>query len=492
LNAMPDLPTRHLRAVFVSILLALPFPGACAEMQKLQVGEITISYPAGYESQAKELAKAADEVIPKYREQFMQVERALSDAKGIAKRITDLLGCPKCAEIPTAVISAFQPVMPRLSGVFTDLRLYSECDLMKPGGFKEGPVRITYDPGTREFSSFLELESGAAGSDKAFMAFAVRSDGTIRSRGQPLRDFLSGWYGNPPLMALAPLHEAAEGILVKDLGFNHAFGRWFNEGVATWVMLRVCDQLLPSSLSKEVRKKNLPGEKGKAVRGKVNLLTWPQSDLEPARFSAEELEIGDACYPCATEAVDRMLKDKADALPKILAKLKGSRSPDTDKLCAVITEVTGRDAKKILLEYVPDEVRVGIEKGEPESLRKDAREKLRAGVYTGAVVLLSRALKMTPPDFNACLNMAWGLRKCGFGGPTSEQMIRIAAWELDTAKDKRVEVGFDRSDTEARYVIGRVLQLAGDTERAKAEFEQVLKTDPNHADARAAMKELEQ
>jgi tetratricopeptide (TPR) repeat protein len=255
------------------------------------------------------------------------------------------------------------------------------------------------------------------------------------------------------------------------------------------VELRVADQLVASRLSREHRKQNFAGRKEKSLKGKVNLIAWPLAGLESQCPSAEEEEISTACYSFAVEAIDRMLGDKPGALAKVTAKLKGGRSPDTDKICAAITEVTGRDAKSILLDYVPDYVRAGLKSGEPESLRKDALQKLHARDYAGGAKLLSRLLEMTPSNVNARLDLAWAMRKSGAPRPESERMITIAVNVLQCSEVGRFELC--ASDADSKYVVGRALQVAGDKQKAKVRFDEVLRLDPSHADAQSALKELE-
>jgi hypothetical protein len=389
------------RVLLLLLVLAASCSRVHAETQKLKVGEITISYPAGLESQAKELAKVAPKVISPRREKLLTIHNALSDTKGTVKRITDLMGCPECAQTPTEVLSAFRALTTFYQGFFTDLRLYRDTDLMSPGGITEGALQITYDSETGKADVSMESKAGQAMEGSAFLPLPVGTDGRFQAAGMSLRDSLVEYYDGICWSAFSPLHEAAENILLNDLGFSHPFSRWFNEGVATWVELRVAHQLIPSRLSREHKKQNFAGQKEKSLKGKVNLIAWPLASLESQCPSAE---ISTACYSFAVEAIDRMLGDKPGAIAKVTAKLKGGRSPDTDEICAAITEVTGRDAKSILLDYVPDYVRAGLKSGEPESLRKDALQKLHRRDYAGGAKLLSRLLEMTPSNVNARLD----------------------------------------------------------------------------------------
>lgn len=477
------------RILVLPLVLAATFSHLHAETQKLQVGDITISYPAELEPQAKELAKVAPKVITPRREKLLTIHNALSDTKGAVKRITDLMGCPECAQTPTEVLSAFRTLTTFYQGFFTDLRLYRDTDLMSRGGITEGDLQVTYDPETGKADVSMESRADQAMEGSAFLPLPVGTDGRFPDAGMSLHDSLVEHYDCICWSACSPLHEAAENILLNDLGFSHPFSRWFNEGVATWVELRVADQLLPSRLSREHKKQSFAGQREKSLKGKVNLMAWPLAPLESQCLSAEEEEISATCYSFALEAIDRMLGDKPGALAKVTAKLKGGRSPDTDKICAAITEVTGRDAKSILLDYVPDYVRAGLKSGEPESLREDALQKLHARDYAGGAKLLSRLLEMTPSNVNARLDLARAMRKSGAPKSESERMIIIAVMVLQSSEVRKFELC--ASDADSKYVAARALQVAGDKQNAKAKLEQVLKLDPGHADALSALKELE-
>lgn len=457
-------------------------------MQKLQVGEITISYPAGYESQAKELAKAAEKEIPPRRDKFLQVKRAFADSKALAKRIGDLMGAPESTETPRWVISSYSTIFDAMSGMFDDLRLYRESDLRKSGGLNEGPVHMTYDPRVDLFDLKMDFSTRGGGPSKAFMPFTVGDDGRFRIVGRSLEETVAERCDRVTEMSPVPIHEAAEGVLVRELHFNHPFARWFNEGTATWVMLRLIAEVAPSLVA-DTRRISLPGAKESSVRSKVNLLAWPQDSFRPTSASTEDRLVVQADYQFSTEAVDRMLRDKPEALAGIIGKLKGKPSPDNDAICEAITQVTGRDAKSILMEYVPDYVRSGLKDGAPKSLLDQATRKLLSREDSEAVKLLSRLLEMTPSDWTARLHLACAMRKAGTPKDESERQIVLSAALISLQRSG----AFDPvvPDAESEYVVGRLAQQLGDNARAKELFELVLKLNPDHADAQSALKEIE-
>jgi len=484
---MRDRPSRRLRAVLVLALLASSLPRASAEMQKLQVGEITISYPAGLESAAKELAKAAEKTIPPRREKFLQVQRAYSDGKALSKRITDLMGAPENAETPRWVISSYSTIFDAMSGMFDDLRIYRESDLRKSGGLSEGPVRLMLDA-QDQFQLKMDFSTKGGSLGKAFMPFTVGDDGRFRTQGGALQEALAERYDRVTEMSPVPMHEAAEGVLVRELRFNHPFARWFNEGTATWVMLRLIAEVAPSLVA-DARRVSLPGPKESSVRSKVNLLAWPLDTFVPASVPPEDRVVVQADYQFSAEAVDRMLRDKPEALAGIVGKLKGKPSPDSDAICEAITQVTGRDAKGILMEYVPDYVRTGLKDGAPKSLLDQARQKVLSREDSEAVKLLSRLLEITPSDYAARLHLACAMRKAGTPRDESERQIALSAALMSLQK----YAAFDPvvPDAESEYVVGRLAQQLGDNARAKDILERVLKLNPDHADAQSALKEIE-
>ncbi len=474
--------------LLIPVLLIVCCLQARAEVQKLQAGDVTISYPPGLEQQAKHLAKVLEAVAPERIARAKHIRDAFADPKAITKKVTDLMGCPEGTETGVEIISAFSKVLEVYSGAFTDFRLYKESDLKASGGLKEGPVQLVYDPKTSDFSTNLSF--GTSTSDKAFTPLVVKDDGSFATKGLALEAYVTQSMDDGLWGMLAPIHEATESILVRDLGIGHPLSRWFNEGVGNWVMLTISAQIEPS-LEKQFRPKSMPRPEDAPLKPKINLPAWSTSFLAKANLPPDEQKVSDASYRFATEAVDRMLKGQpSGTLAKIIGKLKAGQDPDSDTICKAVKEVTGKDAKSILLEYVPAEVRTALKNGEPEKLLNQVWMMMQGEDYPGARKALERLAEMTPCDVNVRMNLACALRKTGAPKPESDLQIKAAGVLMATSRDMP-DIKVFGSGPDGGYVLGRTLQLAGFTEQAKNILKQVLQMDPNHADAQAAMKELD-
>ena len=476
--------------------------------QKLTVVDITISYPTGLESQAKGIATVCQRVIPPRKARLIAAQRAFSDHTAIAKRVADLLGSPEHADLAYQVLSAPGPAIDRfLLPMFSEVRIYKESDLKTSGGVHAGPISLVYDPKidkvTFQFGMSRSSESVAPSVEGGFLPVVVRDDGTFRAQGG-IAEHVSGMLDElviPLAVGLhaSMIHEAAESILVVKRGFDHPFTRWFNEGAANWIALQVVDQLAPES-SSSCRARLLPDPQDSRLREKINLLAWPQLDYEKQWALAEEIEISRASYRYATELIARVLRDQpAGTLAKVVRKLKGSCSPDTDAVCQVLRDVTGKNAKSLLLEYVPASVREGLKQYLPSKKLEKGYEALAAGDVWQAYRLLQEALDMAPSDADAHLNLAIAFRRePGWGQPPrprseygqwqeSERHIAIAA-ALSKCDMSRQFTVHAPVDDDARYVLGRAEQIRGRTKEAREILSKLPKT---HEDAQSALKEME-
>ena len=479
----------------LAIALVACLVAPCAaddELQKLQVGEITITYPTGLEAQAKELAEAAKEVIPPRKQTFLKVRKALSDTDKVAQRITDLIRCPEDVDLARRMLSAFGAILDSVSGVFGDLRIYREGDVKASGGLQEGCWRVTYDAATDKFSYELGMESAVderAAPKSAAFPVLVQSDGTFRTTDEAsLQVFLQQVYDRFAQPVPTPVHEVTEAILRRRFNLHHPFARWFNEAAANWVMLKVASEVLPGT-EKECRQACLPDPEDELLRGKVNLLAWEQVECSKQSRSEEERALSAASYKFATEALDRALRDQApDTLAKIVGMLKSKPYADTEAICGAITEVTGTDFKSILLEYVPKHVREGLEQDQPKQLLAQAKDRMREKDYAGVVDLLTRVLEMAPCDTYARSNLALAMRETKMPKDESERQIKICA-ELGACGGE-LHLELTGSDDEAHYVFARIAQFGGEKSEARKHFESALKSNPDHEDAKAALKEL--
>jgi tetratricopeptide (TPR) repeat protein len=479
--------------------------------QRLTVGEITISYPRGLESQAKELAAVCQSVIPPRKAKFLAAEQALSDRKAIVERVVALLGCPEDIAFASEVFSGTQfgvdsPQRALFLSMFSNVHIYKESDLKRSGGIQAGPISLAYDPKIDKFtlsvSMSLSSETVAPPAACGFVPVAVRDDGTFRAQGG-IAQHVSGALDElviPLALTLqaAAIHEAAESILVVRRGFDHPFTRWFNEGTANWVALQVAAEVAPEHLQLW-REQFLPGRDPSSLREKVNLLAWPQQDYGKRFVLAEEVETGRVSYLYATELVDRLLQGQpAGALAKVVGRLKGSQSPDTDAICQAFREVTGADAKAMLLEYVPTSVREGLRQDLPRKKLEEGYEALAAGDVWQALEHLQEALAMSPSDADAHLNLALAIRREPGRWQASRPRSETGQWQESERHIAIAAVLTKRDpsrpfqihgpvDNEARYALGRAEQFRGRLREAKDIF---MKLPKDHEDAQAALREI--
>ncbi len=491
--------------------LPLPSTGLVLD-QKLTVGDITVSYPQGLESQAKELADICQQVIPPRKARYLVAARAFSDEKAIAQRVVDLLGCADCTDSTYRALSRLAQdsgalvdtlFLPMLS----DVRIYREADLRIPGGLHTGVVDLVYDPSADRFmfsmGARITGEGARAPAGKGFMPVIVRDDGTFRSAAGlgPAED-LAGKLDETAVSGAivtraALIHEEAE-IVLGVSGFDHPFARWFNEGVANWVALQVVAEVAPEYLQ-VCREHFLPGREANPLRERINLLAWTQVTYEREFVLAGDSGLDEAHYPYATELVERLLdRQPPGTLARVVARVKGSQSPDSDAICQAFREVTGKDARSMLLEYVPTHVRDGLAQGLPSTKLQEGYAALSADQLPQAAARLKEALEMSPSDPDAHLNLAIIMRRALRGpqvpDPGTEQRrwqesqrhIAIAAVLTKRDASRQFQI-HGPVDDEARYALGRAEQFRGRTEEAKRMLSNLPK---DHQDAQQALKEI--
>jgi tetratricopeptide (TPR) repeat protein len=480
--------------------------------QKLTVGDITISYPKGLESQARELMAVCEQVIPPRKAKYLAAAWAFSDQKAVAERVADLLGCPDWTDTADRLTAALAPATETLVEtlflpMLSDVRIYREADLKLYGGLHTGVADLTYDPNTDLFTFRVGLQvtdkTVGAPAQRGFLPELVRDDGTFRMPpGLDLAEWVAQRLdelavGTAIAVRAAAIHEAAEAILVE-AGCDHPFTRWFNEGAATWVALQVVAQVAPEHLQL-CREHFLPGRAADPIRERINLLAWTQLTHEREFVLAGESGLSEAHYPYATELIDRLLQEQpAGTLAKVVRELRGSQSPDTDAICKAFREVTGKDARSMLLEYVPIHVRDGLAQGLAATKLQEGYQALSAGQLPRAATLLKEALEMSPSDADAHLNLAIVMRRSLQGSPApsprteqrpwqeSQRHLAIAAALAKRDPSRQFQM-HGSVDDEARYAFGRAEQFRGRIKEAK---DILSKLPQDHEDAQSALREI--
>lgn len=481
------------KQLYTAVLLAALLGGMCLpcaaaeEMKKLKAGDITVTYPAGLEDRAREVADFATRNILPIRDQFLRTRKALSDNDKVSKRIVEWIGYPEGQKEAKKVLLEYSEAMDAMATLYTDIRLYRESDVKASGGVKDGSVSLSYDPSDDSFQSNWQATSDQSPEARtAFLPIAVGEDG--RYNGKPI-DEMPKHLDETALGMLPAIHEAAESVLLLGLKLHHPYARWFNDGASNWVMMQVTREFTPD-LYEQCVTSAMPDEEAKSLRPKINLLAWPQVDYCPRNPSEEEIRLNGACYAYATEAIDRMLRDlPPDTLAKVIRKLKGQHRPNTDAICAAIKEVTARDAKAILLEYVPDRIKSDRAQNVNVALYEQAKRLVGEADYAGMVRLLTASIEIEPNDPDAHFNLAWAMRKARMPKDDSERQAKIAAGLLSSKQPH--EFSYFEVDDDSMYILGRVLMRAGNDKQARKMFEQVTEHASDPADAKAALEELD-
>jgi tetratricopeptide (TPR) repeat protein len=478
-------------AVLIVVLL-ISFTARSTSAEELKKGDVTVTYPAGLEDKARELADFATKNLLPIRDQFRKMRKALSDTDKVSKRIVEWLGCPEEQKEAEKMLVLNLRVLDSVETLFTDIRLYRESDLKTGSGLSEGPAKLSYDQSSDCFHFQMNIwmwESRAEETHNAFLPVVLSDDGTFHC-AEPLTktadNLLALCYS---VLAIVP-HEVAESMLIDRLKFYHPYARWFNDGVANWVNLRIVEEFAHDRY-RTIEEHTMPDKEDKSLRSKINLLTWLQIVFMPGKSFADQTETNDPTnYPYATEAIDRMFRDlPSDSLGKVILKLKGKHCPDTDTICAAINEVTSRDAKAILLEYVPSHVRTGLAQHVDVALYDQSRRLVGEMDYAGIVRLLSKSVEIQPNNMNAHFNLAWAMRKAGEPKDRSEQHLKIV-WGLAASKGRYNLNPFEQ-DEEAMYLLGRMLQHSKLSDKARETFNKVLESCPDHVDTKTALAELD-
>jgi tetratricopeptide (TPR) repeat protein len=286
-----------------------------------------------------------------------------------------------------------------------------------------------------------------------------------------------------------PLHEAAEALLTRGSRLHYPFMRWFHEGAANWVMFQALAEVAPE-LSPGVEEIADTSTISPAVRDQVNLLQWPLLRYVQSGVADTTPEIEQASYRCATAAMVRILAHAPpDSLAHVVREVKGRPATDNAQLLHVLTEVTGTDARDILLDYVPAEIRTGLAQNNLPALRTAAQDAADRGDYALASATYHEALALDPGSLDMRLNLAWCLRKSGHDSEDCENQLAYVLALLRSVRSHSFSP-LAPDDADTCYLQGRLAYSVGDRHQALMEFRRAVQLDPGHADASEALELL--
>jgi tetratricopeptide (TPR) repeat protein len=368
-----------------------------------------------------------------------------------------------------------------VQSIMSEYKLFRESDIRNAGKLKDGPWTLSYMSPSDKLNAFFSANNNDD-LHKSFTPIVINNNGEIESGKTPSESITSG-LAMFDSMLFKPIHEVTEGVISGELGLYHPFTRWFNEGVANWVMIKVTGEFAPQCY-KELCSKSMP-HPNDPLRKKINLISWVQGAYQKQSPSEEESNISNNSYDYATEAISRMLDNQPpDALAKILQKLKGKNNPYTDVILAVLHEVTGKDAWNILRDYVPSDVLPLFRQGSMEELSSQAEKLAEQNKYNEVLMIFKRLLETFPYDTNARLDYAWALRKTKQPKEEFERQIRIAG---ECLQNGNVNLSLIKEDADMHFILGRLMETNKTKDQSKEEYTEALKLDPNHADAKAAL-----
>jgi len=490
-------------------LLGMSFALAADVPQEKQMtlrDGITISYPPDLEKEAQIIADIAGRHLVLRRARYLQLVKALDDREKVARRITEWLGCPEYTPRALAVLNDFHTYTTFYTSLLTQIRLVREEATVNAGADAQRSFTFTfgYAPGTQRVSlgvGHLQVSPEDVKAGTAALTLRIGKEMALTPPEKPAmteKAFRKRWeaglcrvWEQTIFLPAIHIHEATEAILGDDLTCIHPYARWFNEGLADWMMITLVSELLPRERDHCIAAMRASSDDAETTP--VNLPAWVQADYRGDEVS-EAFNRNDAPYFPAYLAMARLLKRKSPKdLAAVIQLVKQSSYPTTDTLCSFFSVATRRDARKILLEYVPDEVRKKLKGNQPAQLAEQAQRLARAAKYPETATSLASILQMTPNDLDARFNLIWAQRKSG--AISREQLdlqLKILVALLRMSPQPHEFQPYARQDAETFYLIGRLHQHAEEYRTACGHYELAVRADPQHAEARAALNELMQ
>jgi len=482
------------------------------EIEYQTPGGITVTAPAGMEEQARQVGAIADKVLPPYGREYNAFRQAMMKA-GLEKRIADLLGCQENMETTRTILAEFDKVMVApYADCFTHVMIIRDTEVIAPGILTFGSIKVRYDRAENSmnlsFAPYVQITKTMPEANPAtekplssVIPVVLAEEDGYAVREEDEAAFLN-WVADTLIVScLLPIHEATEGTLAihvlsdganKDKPYFHPYNRWFAEGVANWVMLRLGAEIAPRAAASLQAQYTPPADDPR--REYINLPLWSFMmgfDLIPNERTAQQ----DAyLYPYATELVGRLLAGQPEGtLAKIVRQLKHTKLPNPHEVTQAISDVTGKDAGSIIAQYVPHNVRVRLEDGTRPPL-ESARAAARAADYTNTAQYLAFAVAIDPGDAALHFHLAWALRKAGADRKESDFELKQAlllSRYTEQRTGRAVEIKpFYLNDAETLYLLGRREQVFDRPEQAKKFYRRALAKAPRHADTLAALEEM--
>ena len=459
---------------------------ADAEHKQISEAGITVSYPAGLDTQAKHMLTLAKELIVPSLSINKQMVAFLQNTDSMSKDVAELLGYEEKQDKVKTYMLAYKMKSEALVQCFSNIELVKKSEAAAKGGFDAGVLQVTYDKVKDEFNMVMGLDNVSPEQLKAsrFPVF-VNADGTIRAEkkiGEMAVDFM----GSNRTMIIAPLHDAVGSLMAKDLNLYHPFSRWFNEGVSAWITRYVVSKTDPklATMASDLFSVN---ENSKKLREQVNFLCWSQPAFQNQRSPDFNLALESAQTQYAVEAVSDMLgKNAVQNLPKIMREVNFNPNADNKAILQAIKKITGRDFEPTFMSYVPSNIRSGIKSGQAKSLLAKAEKFTNEKKWAEAASNIQLALQMVPDDVNARLNLAWLQRESGMR-LSSELQVFLAARLIRQGQHK---FHMYAESIEGNYIMGRFAIMMGNLEFAKKILTPVVELKPDHQDAKRALEEI--
>ena len=459
------------RLCIVSVLLLLVTQfGYCIAPpicnNSLKIGELTISYQDGLEPQARELATISEGVLPAGRTQLQHVAQYLGNKKVLTRSISQKLGQIKAEKAignslklwPETQIANFY------ANTLNHWRIYRLSDVRANGTFTDGATTVIVDPNTGSMVTRLEYhfsKGKPTSSLDGFTPFFVNDDATFRYNREEylsLADAITAMVDSWIAMRFSVIHEITEGYLLEECKLDHPYTRWFNEGVANWVMYQLVIEEMPE-FKGLLDEACLPGI-AEPARDKVNLWAWRQSAYDWSSPTAEEQELSTASYRFSTQLIQRFVDDQPEEiLGEVLKKLAKFPRADSNTICAVINTVTGKEARNMLFDYIPAKVKEDIQKNRAEGYFYLGKN-LKAGNTRQCFDNLMRAIEVNPLSPETHLYLAWSLKKLDNRIIDADKEI-IVACLLGLQENDYLQFA-QTDDPDVRYICTRIRELAGE------------------------------